>query len=347
MAEGRSETATLTVVLPNYNHAAVLPRALDALLAQDRPADQILVIDDGSTDNSLDVLQSYQARAPSIRILANARNLGVIPTLKRGLEEVRATYVYFAASDDWVWPGFFSRAIGMLESYPDRGLFCADAMLIDAEDGRSLGFRPITRPIYRQGEVSPARARRLLGRIDNWMLTGSTVFRLRCVTEAGGFDERLGTLADSYMSRKIALTHGFCYSPTTVATWCVSYHSASRVTARSKAEQVLRTVPPLIEADPVFPDWYANLFHRRWRFATSRLALEGKQFDHTVLRSMGPRSIAMRSLLAAVEAVLPASAARFVTLSVLWLTLRPMSLIAVLRTAVARRFNLGATQRSL
>jgi glycosyltransferase involved in cell wall biosynthesis len=334
--EAGSTAATLTVVLPNYNHAALLPHALDALLAQDRPADQILVVDDGSTDNSLEILHSYQARAPSIHILANGRNIGVIATLKRGLEEARGRYVYFAASDDWVWPGFFRRALTMLEKHPGRGLFCADAMLVDARDGRVIGFRPITRPIYRQGEVSPAQARRLLARIDNWTLTGSTVFRRRCVIEAGGFDERMGTLADGHMSRKIALTNGFCYAPVTVATWCISYHSASRVTARSQAEEVLRAAPPLIKADPVFPDWYADLFGRRWRFATSRLALEAKPFDRMVLRSMVPLSAMICS---ALEAALPTPVARFVMLSVLWLYLRPTSLRSVVRTAIARRLD--------
>src|SRR5262249_38954654 len=155
---------------------------------------------------------------------------------------------------------FFSRALPMLEAHPARGLFCADALLMDAEDGRTLGYRPITRPAYRQTEVPPDRAQRLLARIDNWMLTGSTIFRRQCNLDAGGFDERLGSLADGYMSRKIALTHGFCYSPVIVATWCISYHSVSRITARSQADHVLRTAPRLIQADSTFPDWYAELF---------------------------------------------------------------------------------------
>jgi hypothetical protein len=329
------EQPILSVILPNYNHADVLPRALDALLAQEFPPDELIILDDGSTDASLSVIENYAARFVSIRVIANPRNLGVIPTLQRGLAEAGGRYVYFAASDDWVWPGFFARAVATLDAHPERGLFCADAVLVDARDGHTVGYRPITRPLYRPGEVTPAQARRLLRRIDNWILTGSTLFRRQSVLEAGGFDERLGTLADGYMARKIALTRGFCYAPVTAATWCISSHSASRVTAREKADQVLRTVPPVIAADPAFPHWYGPLFHRRWRFATARLAVEDKPFDLTMLRAMGPGSATARAALALVSA-LPAPVARFLTLALLWLCLRPTSLLSLLRTACAR-----------
>src|SRR5471030_1152802 len=98
---------TLSVILPNYNHGRYLPRALDALLAQDRPADEIIVVDDGATDDSLDIVSRYAEEYPSIRALKNPKNMGVIVTLTRGLQAARGKYVYFGAADDFVMPGFF------------------------------------------------------------------------------------------------------------------------------------------------------------------------------------------------------------------------------------------------
>lgn len=331
--------ASLSVVLPNYNHAAVLPRALEALIAQDRPADEIVIVDDGSTDGSRAVVERHAARVPTIRLLANTRNLGVIPALQRGLEAARGTYVYFAASDDWVLPGFFSRALEMLEIHAGSGLFCGNAILIDADKNRPGGYRPIAWPLARPGAVDPAGTARLLGLIDNWILTGSTVFRRQAIDAAGGFDARLGTLADGMLARKVALTHGFCYAPVPVATWCVSVAGASRSTALTQGEDVLRTVPPIIAADPAFPAWYAELFKRRWRFATARLALECKPFDRVLLRVMGPRTPGLRHLLEVAWTILPAPIARFATLAILWLTLRPTSLTRVAASAVAHRLR--------
>jgi glycosyltransferase involved in cell wall biosynthesis len=96
---------TLSVVLPNYNHAKFVGRALAALLGQEHAADEIIVIDDGSTDDSVAVIERIAAAAPTIRLLRNPSNIGVIPTLQRGLEAAHGTYIYFAASDDWVFPG--------------------------------------------------------------------------------------------------------------------------------------------------------------------------------------------------------------------------------------------------
>src|SRR5437879_10432527 len=95
---------TLSVVLPNFNHARLLPRAIRGLLAQERPADEILVVDDGSTDDSLSVIEAIAAVTPSITLLRNETNRGVIPTLARGLRAAQGRYVYFAAADDWVLP---------------------------------------------------------------------------------------------------------------------------------------------------------------------------------------------------------------------------------------------------
>ena len=58
---------TLSVVMPNYNHAKFLPRALDSLLGQTRPPDEILVLDDGSTDDSRAILERVAGREPLIR----------------------------------------------------------------------------------------------------------------------------------------------------------------------------------------------------------------------------------------------------------------------------------------
>ena len=129
-------------MLPNYNHACYLPRALDALLSQDRTADEIIVIDDGSTDDSKHVIAHYAAKFASVRLLANEKNIGVIATLSRGLYEARGHYIYFGAADDFVMPGFFAAAIKMLGANSQAGLFFGDAILVDGHSGRMLGVRP-------------------------------------------------------------------------------------------------------------------------------------------------------------------------------------------------------------
>jgi glycosyltransferase involved in cell wall biosynthesis len=330
---------TLSVVLPNYNHAQCVGRAITALLAQERPADEIIIVDDGSTDDSMRVIETFAAAAPAIRVLANARNQGVIPALQRGLESARGKYVYFAAADDYVLPGFFALALRRLEANPDLGLFCGESVLVDGRSDRPFAVRPATRPIARAGRVGTVAVRELLQRTDNWILTGSAVFRRDCIRSAGGLDPRLGSFADGWLSRKIALTFGFFFEPTAVATWVVFPDSVSRRTAREieRAQHFLEAVPALIAADAVFPEWYAALFRERWRFATCRLALQASPIDKSFVLAIGARSTAERAQLALLLSVPGRRLPRLLALALLWYRLRPTSLAALLRTMLALR----------
>ncbi|WP_439614677.1 glycosyltransferase family 2 protein, partial [Reyranella sp.] len=66
---------TISVILPNRNHAHYLPRALGALARQSRPADEVIVIDDASSDDSIAVVESWRERVPGLRLIARAEHL--------------------------------------------------------------------------------------------------------------------------------------------------------------------------------------------------------------------------------------------------------------------------------
>ena len=104
--------------------------------------------------------QRYAANYPYIRLLPNDKNVGVIPTLSRGLGEARGQFVYFGAADDFVLPGFFEAAISTLQSYPQAGLFFGDASLVDGQSGRSLGVRPPVRPRFSAGFIDASDGRK-------------------------------------------------------------------------------------------------------------------------------------------------------------------------------------------
>jgi glycosyltransferase involved in cell wall biosynthesis len=332
-------TASISVVLPNYNHAKLVGRALRALLAQERTPDEIIVIDDGSTDDSVVVIERIAATAPSIQLLRNDANVGVIATLQLGLRKARGTHLYFAASDDWVFPGFFDLALRRLAENPGLGLFCGEAVLIDGRNNRPFAVRPAVRPRMSAGPLDAENVAKRLRTADNWIHTGSTVFRREAVEWAGGFDARLTSAADGLMARKIALRYGIYFEPKIVAAWVVFPDSVSRQTARDldRSKYTLEEVPRLIAADPAFPSWYAAAFRDRWRFATCRLALQASPIDRATVLAMGARSAAEKAKLESILAWMPAKMARLVILAWLWYWLRPIALTALLRTMLAMR----------
>jgi glycosyltransferase involved in cell wall biosynthesis len=331
----------LSVVLPNYNHAQYLPRALDALLSQGQPPGEIIVVDDCSTDGSRDIVERYSTKHRSIRLLTNERNVGVIPTLSRGLGEARGPLVYFGAADDFVLPGFFEAAISTLQTYPQAGLFFGDASLVEGQSGRSLGVRPPVQPRHSTGFIDASAVAKLLRRNDNFVVTGAAVFRRDAIISAGGFQNELSTFADGYLVRKIALMRGFCYVPMAVMTWCVFPGGVSRTTSTrpERAKQLLTTIVSRLETDPVFPDWYADAFKRRWHFSTARLALEENPANRELLIDMGAQTSGDRAALNYFLNTFGRKAARLPVLGWLWWRYRPFSLVGLATTSIARRLG--------
>ena len=212
-------------------------------------------------------------------------------------------------------------------------------MLVDGRNNRPFAVRPAVRPRMRAGRVDFPRVRQLLRSTDNWILTGSTIFRRECVDWAGGFDARLGSFADGFIARKIALRYGFYFEPMIVASWVVFPDSVSRKTARDlqRSNYILEAVPKLIAADSGFPSWYAAVFRNRWRFAACRLALQADPIDRAVVLELGAGSTSDKAKFESTLALLPRRAARLVILAWLWYRLRPTSLTALFRTMLAMR----------
>ncbi|WP_267461360.1 glycosyltransferase family A protein [Aureimonas sp. SA4125] len=330
----------LSVVLPNFNHAQFLPFALDALLAQQRPADEIIIVDDASTDESLEILGRYaQNSRGRIRILSNCTNLGALGALQRGLDAALGRYVYFAAADDYVLPGFFTLALSRLEEHPSAGLFCGDAILLDGEDGRVLGHRPAVRPLRQGGAMGPGDVADRLRTADNFILTGSAIIRRDAIVSRGGFDLRAGSFADGVLARKIALGEGMVYEPRPMAAWNVFREGYSRTTALdpAMAEQALHDLPQLLSEDPEIPAWYPAFFQRRWRFAAARVAIEESSDPGDLLRQLVGASAIDRVVIAAYCCAPRMPPAQWLMLAWLQLRLRPYRLVDLVLTALERR----------
>ena len=308
------------------------------------------MVDDCSADASREIVSRYAAKYPSIRLIANEKNVGVIPTLSRGLREARGEYIYFGAADDFVMPGFFAAAIKMLKAFPQAGLFFGDAVLVDGHSGRSLGARPPVRPRLNSGFIGPSEVAGLLRRNDNYIVTGAAVFRRDAVVSAGGFEDQLSSFADGYLVRKIALTLGFCYAPITALTWCIFPDSVSRTTSTNLCTANPREkIETRLASDPVFPTWYPHAFRRRWHFATSRLAIQENPVNRDLLLEMGARNKTDRAVLNYLLNTFGRKSARVLILAWLWWRFRPFSLTGLATTALARywgsRFSKAASKR--
>lgn len=107
----------VTVFIPIYNREAYVGAAIDSVLAQSFRDFELLLIDDGSTDRSVEVLRSYDD--PRVRVVCNGRNLGIPRTRNRGLELARGEYIALLDSDDAARPGRLQKQAAFLDRHPD------------------------------------------------------------------------------------------------------------------------------------------------------------------------------------------------------------------------------------
>lgn len=113
-------TPKVTVLMPVYNGERFLRQAVDSILAQTCADFELLVIDDGSIDRSLALVQSY--RDPRIHLVQNGVNLGLIATLNRGIELARGDYLLRMDCDDISLPERLQKQVEFLDRNPEVGV---------------------------------------------------------------------------------------------------------------------------------------------------------------------------------------------------------------------------------
>lgn len=110
----------VTVLMPVYNGAPFLRTTLESILAQTFSDFEFLIIDDGSTDSTVEIIQSFQS--PRIRLLSNPKRLKLSGALNRGLDEARGTYIARMDADDLSLPDRLEKQVALLDSSPEIGL---------------------------------------------------------------------------------------------------------------------------------------------------------------------------------------------------------------------------------
>ena len=208
----------LSVVLPNLNHSRFLPAAFDALATQTRQLDELIVIDDASTDESVSVITAHLSRFANARLIRNETNLGVVRNMNIGLESARGDLIAFAAADDVVYPHFFESACALLGAFPQAAFASGRTDIIDA-DGVRVGSLNSPSPLDRPGYIDPPTAAAFLVHDDGWFTGNATLFRRRLLLDEGGFPEELSGFTDGFLSRVLVVKYGACYSLEVFGAW--------------------------------------------------------------------------------------------------------------------------------
>ena len=114
---------TVSVIVPNYNHAAYLRQRIDSILGQTYQDFELLLLDDCSWDDSREVIESYRDNPHVTQIVYNERNSGsAFHQWDKGIALAKGEWIWIAESDDWAEPEFLSTLIAEIHKFPQCGM---------------------------------------------------------------------------------------------------------------------------------------------------------------------------------------------------------------------------------
>lgn len=218
-AGGGWPTPLVSVVVPNYNHAPFLEQRLSSILAQGVDDMEVLVLDDASTDHSLERIAPFLAD-PRVRLHVNASNSGnAFSQWNRGLAMARGPYVWIAESDDCCAQGLLETLLSLLERCPTAGLAYCQSLWVD-EHGVILGSllghtEELDANRWKSGFFNGGREelRDYLSILNTIPNVSACLFRRQALLEIGGAPTHLSLCGDWLAYARLLARRDIVFTP--------------------------------------------------------------------------------------------------------------------------------------
>jgi glycosyltransferase involved in cell wall biosynthesis len=212
----------VSVIIPTFNRASLVGRSVKSVLSQTYANLEVIVVDDGSTDNTEEVVRSLGD--PRIYYLRQEQNQGAAKARNIGVENARGEYISFQDSDDWWLPEKLEKQMDAFASLPQR------VGVIYSGYWRMIGDEKTYLPSGGSGPKEGDMGMSLLK--ENIVATVTVVMRKECFLRAGGFDEGLPRLQDWELWIRVSRFSLFKFIDEPLA---ITYYQAQSITANQDA----------------------------------------------------------------------------------------------------------------
>ena len=268
-----AETPAVSVVIPAYNAAWCVGKAIDSVLAQDYRDFEVIVVNDGSTDDTAAILATY---GDAIRVVQQS-NGGLSSARNAGIRESRGEFVAFLDADDWWLPGKLAKQMALMQTRPELGFTSTTARVEDPE-GRLVN-------VWACAQWQGSFLVHLFGSNADVAGSGSAVIARRALfDQVGGFDESLRSLEDIDMWMRLAAAANYACLEEPLAVILKRPGSMSRnlEVMRDAAIRVMQKNRKLLPASHQGAYWRACMAgihgdYAKWRYrAGQRVAALGE-----------------------------------------------------------------------
>ena len=271
----------ISVIIPLYNKEKSITTTLESVLAQTYTDYEVVVVDDGSTDNSANIVRKLSNE--KIRFISQP-NGGVSAARNTGIMAAKGEYVAFLDADDLWAPNYFETLAALIEDFPEAGLYSLGYVEIDGNEIPKSNS--VTTTIERGMITQPWNKKYRV-----W--TGSVAAKKERMIKIGLFDTRMTHGEDIDMWWRLMLDGGLAID----STCCAYYRQDTENRAMHKVIPLETHIPYYMDkfaeartANPVFRRYfdeqmiyrlYPYLFERKYRKEASRIA---KMIDYSQLK---------------------------------------------------------------
>ena len=177
----------VSVLMSVYNGSRYIQESVESILNQTLTDFEFIIVDDGSTDNTWEILTKYADRDQRIKLFKNQENIGLTKSLNKGLKLAQGEYLARQDVDDISLSDRLKIQTDFLDLHLEVGVLGSDAELIN-DQGKSLGYLLV--PIEHENTIEHASLQAYL-LINNCLLHSSLMARRKLVQNIGGYDEEL------------------------------------------------------------------------------------------------------------------------------------------------------------
>ena len=224
----------ISVVIPLYNKRESIALSIASVVAQSVAPREIIVVDDGSTDGSGEVVEALAAENPKIRLI-HQTNRGVSAARNRAIEVATGEYVALLDGDDTWSEGYIAQICRLITIYPDCGAYATGFYVVDGREC-AVGDTPKSEGVV---DFFAESQRHYV------LIPSATTLNRSLVLQLGGFPEGMRMGEDQYLWTKIARTSKVCFSPSPMVSY--SRSGENRSAAIYRPEQTSHSLEELYD----------------------------------------------------------------------------------------------------
>jgi len=209
----------ITVWTPVFNGEKFLERSILSVVEQTQTPFEYIIVDDGSTDSSFQIAESYSQKYDWITVYKNTQNIGIFETSRKVSNLARGNFLYCVADDDFSASMAIERFSASIKRWPNAQLFSGQIQVIDSEEKKVCVEKVSNWNTIDFHNPRDCLTNYFLKEPAHHSLSAASLISSKVFRHLGGFNEDLGHWSDTFNLRYIAFDNGMVYIPEILHYW--------------------------------------------------------------------------------------------------------------------------------